>query len=80
MGKTNFNIVCVSNDTNSYSGNIYDARYYVNFATLISDEEYKKKYKVTLRLKTPLDADILETQTYLVSLMSLLYFQKVKHS
>ena len=42
MGKTNFNIVCLSNDTNSYSGNIYDARYYVNFATLISDEEYKK--------------------------------------
>ena len=69
MGKTNFNIVCSSSDKDSFSGNIYDARYFVNFATLITDEEYKKKYKVSLRFKTPLDADILETQTYLVSLI-----------
>ena len=40
MGKTNFNIVCSSSDKDSFSGNIYDARYFVNFGTLISDEDY----------------------------------------
>ena len=67
--KKNFNIVCSSVDADSYQGNIYDANYYVNFGTLIDDEDYKSKYKITLRLKTALDADILESQTYIVNLI-----------
>ena len=67
--KKNFNIVCSSVDTDSYQGNIYDANYYVNFGTLIDDEDYKKRYKITLRLKTPLDSDILQTETYIVNLI-----------
>ena len=67
--KKNFNIVCNCFDADSYSGNIYDANYYVNFGTLIDDEDYKSKYKITLRLKTALDADILESQTYIVNLI-----------
>ena len=67
--KKNFNIVCNCFDADSYSGNIYDANYYVNFGTLIDDEDYKTKYKITLRLKTPLDPDILESQTYIVNLI-----------
>ena len=67
--KKNFNIVCNCFDADSYSGNIYDANYYVNFGTLIDDEDYKTKYKITLRLKTALDADILESQTYIVNLI-----------
>ena len=51
--KTNFNIVLNSTISSSFTGNIYDARYYVNFGTLISDEEYKKKYKVTLIFYLP---------------------------
>ena len=67
--KKNFNIVCSSVDADSYQGNIYDANYYVNFGTLIDDEDYKKRYKITLRLKTPLDTDILQTETYIVNLI-----------
>ncbi len=67
--KKNFNIVCNCNDIDSYSGNIYDANYYVNFGTLIDDEDYKTKYKITLRLKTALDADILGTENYICNLI-----------
>ena len=67
--KKNFNIVCSSFDDNSYSGISYDAQYYVNFGTLIDDEDYKKRYKITLRLKTAIDADILTTQTYICNLI-----------
>ena len=67
--KKNFNIVCSSVDTNSYQGNIYDASYYVNFGTLIEDPDYKKRYKITLRLKSSLDADILTSQTYICNLI-----------
>ena len=67
--KKNFNIVCSSVDTSSYQGNIYDASYNVNFGTLIEDPDYKKRYKVTLRLKSALDADILTTQTYICNLI-----------
>ena len=67
--KKNFNIVCSSVDTESYQGNIYDANYYVNFGTLIDDEDYKKRYKITLRLKSTLDADILSTQNYICNLI-----------
>jgi hypothetical protein len=44
--KKNFNIVCSSFDDNSYSGISYDAQYYVNFGTLIDDEDYKKDIKL----------------------------------
>ena len=67
--KKNFNIVCSSVDVNSYQGNIYDASYYVNFGTLIEDPDYKKRYKVTLRLKSALDADILSSKTYICNLI-----------
>ena len=67
--KKNFNIVCSSVDADSYQGNIYDANYYVNFGTLIDDEDYKKRYKITLRLKSTLDADILSTETYICNLI-----------
>ena len=67
--KKNFNIVCSSVDTDSYQGNIYDAQIAINFGTLIDDEDYKKRYKITLRLKTPLDVDILQTETYIVNLI-----------
>ena len=67
--KKNFNIVCSSVDADSYQGNIYDANYYVNFGTLIDDEDYKKRYKITLRLKLTLDADILSTENYICNLI-----------
>ena len=67
--KKNFNIVCNSAEFDSYQGEIYNAQFYVNFGTLIDDEDYKTKYKITLRLKTALDADILESQTYIVNLI-----------
>ena len=67
--KKNFNIVCNSAEFGSYQGEIYDAQFYVNFGTLIDDEDYKKRYKITLRLKTPLDTDILQTETYIVNLI-----------
>ena len=50
--KKNFNIVCSSITTSSFTGNIYDANYYVNFGTLIDDEDYKRRYKFTLRLRS----------------------------
>ena len=67
--KKNFNIVCSSVDTDSYQGNIYDSNYFVNFGTLIDYEDYKKRYKITLRLKSSLDADILTSQTYICNLI-----------
>ena len=67
--KKNFNIVCNCLNLSSYEGFSYDARYFVNFGTLIDDEDYKKNYKITLRLKTPIDADILTTQTYICNLI-----------
>jgi hypothetical protein len=67
--KKNFNIVCNVFDVDSYQGNIYDAQFAVNFGTLIDDEDYKKRYKITLRLKTAIDADILTTQTYICNLI-----------
>ena len=67
--KKNFNIVCNSAEFDSYQGEIYNAQFYVNFGTLIDDEDYKKRYKITLRLKTPLDTDILQTETYIVNLI-----------
>ena len=67
--KKNFNIVCNSAEFESYQGEIYNAQFYVNFGTLIDDEDYKKRYKITLRLKTPLDTDILQTETYIVNLI-----------
>ena len=67
--KKNFNIVCNSAEFDSYQGEIYNAQFYVNFGTLIDDEDYKKRYKITLRFKTPLDSDILQTETYIVNLI-----------
>ena len=67
--KKNFNIVCSSFDDNSYTGISYDAQYYVNFGTLIDDEDYKKRYKITLRLKTAIDADISNAETYICNLI-----------
>jgi hypothetical protein len=67
--KKNFNIICSSVDADSYQGDIYDASYYVNFGTLIDDEDYKKRFKITLRLKSTLDADILSTENYICNLI-----------
>ena len=67
--KKNFNIVCNSAEFDSYQGEIYNAQVYVNFGTLIDDEDYKKRYKITLRLKSTLDADILSTQNYICNLI-----------
>jgi hypothetical protein len=68
--KTNFNIVCNSTLTSSFTGNIYNANYYVNLSSLIDDEieDYKKKYKITFRMKTASSANILSTQSYLCEL------------
>ena len=73
-----FNIVCNVLDVNSYQGNIYDAQFDVNFGTLIDDEDNKKRYKVTLRLKTAIDADISNAETYICNLVvnSKVYSQK----
>jgi hypothetical protein len=68
--KTNFNIVCNSTLASSFTGNIYNANYYVNLSSLIDDEieDYKKKYKITFRMKTASSANILSTQSYLCEL------------
>ena len=67
---TNFNIVLNSTLASSYTGNIYNGSYYVNLSSILDNEieDYKKKYKITLRLKTGSSANILSTQTYLCSL------------
>jgi len=63
--KTNFNIVCNSTLNSSFTGNIYNANYYVNLASVLNnDEDYKKKYKITFRMKTASSVNILSTQTY----------------
>ena len=68
--KTNFNIVCNSTIASSFIGNIYDAQYYVNLGVLLDNEnDYKKRFKVSLRFKCPQDADILSSQTYICSLL-----------
>ena len=68
--KTNFNIICNSTISSSFSGNIYDAQYYVNLGVLLDNvNDYKKKFKVSLRFKCPQDADILLSQTYICSLI-----------
>ena len=41
----------------------------MNFGALIVDENYKKRYTVTLRLKTSIDADISNAETYLCNLI-----------
>lgn len=68
--KTNFNIVCNSTLASSFTGNIYNANYYVNLSSLIDNEieDYKKKYKITFRMKTASSANILSTQSYLCEL------------
>ena len=68
--KTNFNIVCNSTIASSFSGNIYDAQYFINLGVLLDNvNDYKKQYKVSLRFKCPQDADILTSQTYICSLI-----------
>jgi hypothetical protein len=68
--KTNFNIVLNSTLTSSFTGNISNANYYVNLSSLIDDEieDYKKKYKITFRLKTASSTNILSSQSYLCEL------------
>ena len=44
--KKNFNIVCNCLNLSSYECFSYDARYFVNFGTLIDDEDYKKIIKL----------------------------------
>ena len=44
--KTNFNIICNSTISSSFSGNIYDAQYYVNLGVLLDNvNDYKKSLK-----------------------------------
>jgi hypothetical protein len=64
--KTNFNIVLNSTLASSFTGNIYNGSYYVNLSSILDNEteDYKKKYKITLRLKTASSVNILSTQTY----------------
>lgn len=68
--KTNFNIVLNSTLASSFTGNIYNGSYYVNLSSIldIEAEDYKKKYKITFRLKTASSVNILSTQTYLCEL------------
>ena len=66
--KTNFNIVLNSTIASSFTGNIYNGNYYINLASLLNDEDYQKKYKITFRLKTASSANILSTQTYYCNL------------
>jgi hypothetical protein len=57
--KINFNIVCNSTLNSSFTGNIYNANYYVNLASVLNnDEDYKKKYKISFRIKTASSANI----------------------
>ena len=68
--KTNFNIVCNSTIASSYTGDIYNAKYFVNLGVLLDNEnDYKKRFKVSLRFKCPQDADILSSQAYICSLL-----------
>jgi hypothetical protein len=68
--KTNFNIVLNSTLASSFIGNIYNGSYYVNLSSILDNEteDYKKKYKITFRLKTASSVNILSTQTYLCEL------------
>jgi len=68
--KTNFNIVLNSTLASSFTGNIYNGSYYVNLSSILDNEteDYKKKYKITFRLKTASSVNILSTQTYLCEL------------
>lgn len=59
--KTNFNIVLNPTIASSFTGNVYNANYYINLASLLNDEDYKKKYKITFRLKTASSANILSS-------------------
>ena len=46
--KTNFNIVCNSTLTSSFTGNIYNGSYFIYLQSVLNDDEdYKKKYKIT---------------------------------
>jgi len=68
--KTNFNIVLNSTLASSFTGSIYNGSYYVNLSSILDNEteDYKKKYKITFRLKTASSVNILSTQTYLCEL------------
>ena len=68
--KTDFNIVLNSTIASSFTGNIYNGSYYVNLSSILDNEteDYKKKYKITFRLKTASSVNILSTQTYLCEL------------
>ena len=68
--KTNFNIVLNSTLASSFTGNIFNGSYYVNLSSILDNEteDYKKKYKITFRLKTASSVNILSTQTYLCEL------------
>ena len=51
MGKS-FNIVLNSTDTTSYTGVKHNANYFVDFKSLIPQTEWKKKYNITVRMKS----------------------------
>jgi hypothetical protein len=48
----NFNIVLNSSSTSSFTGNIYNAVYFVNLDNYISVQDSNKKYEVTVRFKS----------------------------
>jgi hypothetical protein len=47
-----FNIVLNSSATSSYSGDSFNATYYVNMDNFVSTLDYKKAYEVSIRFKS----------------------------
>jgi hypothetical protein len=69
MEKVKFNLVFNSVNTNSYTGQLYNPTFFTSFNTLIPQEKYKQYYKVSFRLKTPSDADILDQDNYRIEML-----------
>lgn len=66
--KTNFNLVFNSVNTASFTGDIFNAKYFIDFSSLIQPEDFNKKYKMTFRIKTSTSVDILPTLTYILKI------------
>lgn len=62
-----FNLVLNSVNTNSYTGTISNANYYVNFQDVVADEYLNRSYKVYTRFKSLPSSNIVDTQLYLLN-------------
>ena len=69
MDKVKFNLVFNSVNTNSYTGELYNPTFFTSFNTLIPQEKYNQYYKVSFRLKTPADANILDQDSHRIEML-----------